>query len=74
MQVTEKRNFMDIFLYKLFQPFTILIARARNISCFLTIVYAIYSQNCIHLREMAKQKRRVDTHKAKKRKWGRMPG
>ena len=23
MQVTEKRNFMDIFLYKLFYPFTI---------------------------------------------------
>ena len=71
MQVTEKRNFMDIFIYKLFKPFTILIARAGNISCFscfLTIVYAIYSRNCIHLRETAKQKRNIDTHKAGKGK------
>ena len=77
MQVTEKRNFMDIFfLYKLFKPFTILIAHAGNISCFscfLTIVYAIYSRNCIYLMELTKQKRSVDTHKAEKRKWDRVP-
>ena len=51
-------------------------ARGGNISCFscfLTIVYAIYSRNCIHLSETAKQKRSVDTHKAEKRKWERMP-
>ena len=52
------------------------LSRAGNISCFscfLTIVYDIYSQNCIHLMETAKQKRMVDTHKAKERKLGRMP-
>ena len=46
-------------------------ARAGNISCFscfLTIVYAIYSLNFIHLRETAK-KRSIDTHKAEKGKW-----
>ena len=51
-----------------------LIARAGNISClscFLTFVYAIYSRNCIHLRETAKQKRSIDTHKADKGKWDR---
>ena len=79
MQVTEKRNFMDIFYINCFSHSLYLsrvrITRAR-ISCFsrfLTIVYDIYSQNCIHLGETAKQKRRVDTYKAKERKWGRMP-
>ena len=68
MQVTEKRNFMDIFYINCFSHSPYL-SRARNISCFsyfLTIVYAIYSRNCIHLRETAKQRRRVDTYKAKK--------
>ena len=37
----------------------------------MTIVYAIYSRNCIHLRETAKLKRRVDRYKASERKWGR---
>ena len=76
MQVTEKRNFMDIFLYKLFKPFTILIARGGNISCFscfLTTVYAIYSRNFIHQMKTAKQKRSVDIHKAEKGKWDRIP-
>ena len=74
MQVTEKRNFMDIFYINCFSH-SLYLSRARNISCFLcflTIVYAIYSRNCIHLRETAKQKCRVDTYKAKERKWGRM--
>ena len=68
MQVTEKRNFMDIFYMNCFSHLLYL-SRARNISCFscfLTIVYAIYSRNCIHLRETAKQKRRVDTSKTEK--------
>ena len=75
MQVTEKRNFMDIFYINCFSH-SLYLSRARNISCFscfLTIVYAIDSRNCIHLKETAKQKRRVDTYKAKERKWGRMP-
>ena len=77
MQVTEKRNFMDIFYINCFSHLLyILIARAGNISCFscfLTTVYAIYSRNFIHLMETAKQKRSVDTHKAEKGKWDRMP-
>ena len=71
MQVTEKHNFMDVFLYRLFYPFTVLFARAGNISCFscfLTTVYAIYSRNFIQLMETAKQERSVDTHKAEKGK------
>ena len=71
MQVTEKRNFMDIFYINCFSH-SLYLSRVRNISCFLcfsTIVYAIYSRNCIHLRETASQKRRVDTYKAKERKW-----
>ena len=70
------RRFYGHFLYKLFKPFTILFARAGNssyFSCFLTTVYAIYSRNFIHLMETAKQKRNVDTHKAEKGKWDRMP-
>ena len=69
MQFTEKRNFIDIFFLNCFQPFTLLIARAGNISCFsyfFTTVYVIYSRNFIHLMEKAKQKRSVDTHKAEK--------
>ena len=67
MQVTERRNFMDIFYINCFSH-SLYLSRARNISCFscfLTFVYAIYSRICIHLRETAKQKRRVDTYKAK---------
>ena len=73
MQVTEKRNFMDIFYINCFSHSLSRLSRARNISClscFLTFVYAIYSRNCIHLGETAKQKRRVDTYTAKERKWG----
>ena len=75
MQVTEKRNFMDIFYINCFSH-SLYLSRARNISCFscfLTIVYTIYSRNFIHLMEAAKQKHGVDTHKAEKGKWDRMP-
>ena len=44
MQVTERRNFMDIFYINCFSH-SLNLSRARNISCFscfLTIVYAIY--------------------------------
>ena len=44
MQVTERRNFMDIFYINCFSH-SLYLSRARNISCFscfLTIVYAIY--------------------------------
>ena len=44
MQVTERRNFMDIFNINCFSH-SVYLSRARNISCFscfLTIVYAIY--------------------------------
>ena len=70
MQVTEKSNFIfyiNCFSHSLY---------AGNIlcfSCFLTIVYAICSPNCIHLMETAKQKCSVDTYKAEKRKWDRKP-
>ena len=76
MQVTEKRNFMDIFYINCFSH-SLYLSRAREIfhiySCFLTTVYAIYRRNFIHLMEMTKQKRSVDTHKAEKGKWDRMP-
>ena len=44
MQVTESRNFMDIFYINCFSH-SLYLSRARNISCFscfLTIIYAIY--------------------------------
>ena len=44
MQVTERRNFMDIFYINCFSH-SLYLSRARNISCFscfLTIVYVIY--------------------------------
>ena len=44
MQVTERRNFMDIFYINCFSH-SLYLLRARNISCFscfLTIIYAIY--------------------------------
>ena len=75
MQVTEKHNFMDIFYINCFSH-SLYLSRAGNISCFscfLTTVYAIYSRNFIHLMETAKQKRSVDTHKAEKGKWDRIP-
>ena len=75
MQVTEKRNFMDIFYINCFIH-SLYLSRAGgggDISCFLTTVYAIYSRNVIHLMETAKEKRTVDTHKAEKGKWDRMP-
>ena len=76
MQFTEKRNFMDIFYINCFSH-SLYLSRARKIylcfSCFLTTVYAIYSRNFIHLMETAKQKHSVDTHKAEKGKWDRMP-
>ena len=46
MQITEKRNFMGIFHINCFSQ-SLYVSRARNISCFscfLTIVYAIYSR------------------------------
>ena len=75
MQVTEKCNFMDIFYINCFSH-SLHLTRAGNISCFscfLTTVYTIYSRNFIHLMETAKQKRNVDTHKAEKGKWDRIP-
>ena len=75
MQVTEKRNFMDIFYVNCFSH-SLYLSRERNISCFscfLTTVYDIYSRNFIHLMETAKQKHSVGTHKAEKGKWDRMP-
>ena len=76
MQVTEKRNFMDNF-YINCSSHLLYLSRAREIfhffSCFLTTVCTIYSRNFIHLMETAKQKRSVDTHKAEKGKWDRMP-
>ena len=41
MQVTERRNFMDIFYINYFSH-SLYLSHARNISCFSTIVYAIY--------------------------------
>ena len=44
MQVTERRNFMDIFYLNCFSH-SLYLSRARNISCFScfsTIIYAIY--------------------------------
>ena len=70
MQVTEKRNFMDIFYVNYFSH-SLYLSRAREI--FLTTVYAIYSRTFIHLMETAKQKHSVDIHKAEKGKWDRMP-
>ena len=69
MQVTEKRNFMDVFYINCFSYFLYL-SRAREIF-HVSRVSAIFSRNCIHLRETAKQKRSIDTHKADKGKWDR---
>ena len=68
MQITEKRNFMDIFYINCFSH-SLYLSRARNISCFscfLTIVYAIYSRNRIYLGETTKQKHRVIRKRQKK--------
>ena len=78
MQVTEKRNFMDIFYINCFSH-SLYLSRARNISCFsrfLTIVYAMYMPKLNTSEGNGKQKkkkRRVDTYKAQERNWGRMP-
>ena len=61
MQVTERRNFMDIFYINCFSH-SLYLSRARNISCFscfLTIVYAIYMPKLNISGGNGKQKRRV---------------
>ena len=78
MQVTEKRNYMDIFYINCFSH-SLYLSRVREIfhvsrvSWLNSTVYTIYSRNFIHLMETSKQKRSVDTHKAEKGKWDRMP-
>ena len=58
MQITQTRNFMDIFYINCLNR-SLYLSRARIISCFscfLIIVYAIYIRNWIYLGETAKQK------------------
>ena len=67
MQVTERRNFMDIFYINCFSH-SLYLSRARNISCFscfLTIVYAIYMPKLNTSEGNGKQKRRVIRKKLK---------
>ena len=68
MQVTERRNFMDIFYINCFSH-SLYLSRARNISCFscfLTIVYAIYMPKLNTSEGNGKQKRRVIRKRLKK--------
>ena len=68
MQITEKRNFMDIFYINCFSH-SLYLSRARNISCFscfLIIVYAIYMAKLNTSRGNGKQKRRVIRKRLKK--------
>ena len=61
MQITQTRNFMDIFYINCFSH-SLYLSRARNISCFscfLTIVYAIYMPKLNTSEGNGKQKRRV---------------
>ena len=61
MQITEKRNFMDICFINCFSH-SLYLSRARNISCFscfLTIVYAMYMPKFNTSEGNGKQKRRV---------------
>ena len=61
MQVTERRNFMDIFYINCFSH-SLYLSRERNISCFscfLTIVYAIYMPKLNTSEGNGKQKRRA---------------
>ena len=68
MQVTERRNFMDIFYINCFSH-SLYLSRSRNISCFscfLTIVYAIYMPKLNTSEENGKQKSRVIRKRLKK--------
>ena len=68
MQVTERRNFMDIFYINCFSH-SLYLSRARNISCFscfLTIVNAIYMPKLNTSEGNGKQKRRVIRKRLKK--------
>ena len=61
MQITQTRNFMDIFYINCFSH-SLYLSRVRNISrfsCFLTIVYAIYMPKLNTSEGNGKQKRRV---------------
>ena len=65
MQVTERRNFMDIF-YKNCFSHSLYLSRARNISCFwcfLTIIYAEIEYIC---GKRQNKKRRVIRKRLKK--------
>ena len=68
MQITEKRNLMDIFYINCFRH-SLYLSSARNISCFscfLTIVYAIYMPKLNTSEGNGKQKRRVIRKRLKK--------
>ena len=68
MQVTERRNFMDIF-YINCSSHSLYLSRARNISCFsyfLTIVYAIYMPKLNTSEGNGKTKTQGDSKRLKK--------
>ena len=75
MQVTEKRNFMDIFYINCFSH-SLYLLRAQEIfhvSRVSRLSFTLYIAEIVkHLMEMAKQKPSVDTHKAEKGKWDRI--
>ena len=67
MQVTERRNFMDIFYINCFSH-SLYLSRARNISrfsCFSIIIYAIYMPKLNTSGGKSKIKTQGDTKKAK---------
>ena len=75
MQVTEKRNFMDIFYINCFSH-SLYLSRAGEIfhvSRVSWLSFTLYTAEIVYIWEKtAKQKRRVDTYKTEKRKWDRM--
>ena len=76
MQVTEKRNFMDIFCINCFSH-SLYLSRAREIfhvSYVFLLPFTLYIAESLYIYwKRLNKKRSEDTYKAEKRKWDRMP-
>ena len=71
MQVTEKRNFMDIVYIVLAIHYTYLAREIFHVSRVSWMSFTLYIAEIVYIwGKTAKQKRRVDSHKAKKNESG----
>ena len=73
MQITEKRNFMDIFYIVLAIHYTYRARGKYHVSRVSWLPFTLYIAEILYIWGKRLKRRSVDTHKAENGKWDRIP-